>query len=195
MKAGLYDNRRDTAPFIWHLYCFNTPYGGIMKLRNGFTVIELLVTLAVFSIILMITIGLSVDQARRAGLKGNSNELVGEINTVRGRAAKENRAVALTFTSTTFKEHFYENGVWNPDLSNHSAPAGNLSEGISFKNTTTVAFNSQGILINPNTLQIRGNITLTLESTEFDGIKIKIYPYGGIKVRNTWRNSDEYASF
>lgn len=166
-----------------------------MKSRKGFTVIELLVTLAVFSVMLLITVGLSVDQAQRAGLKGSSNELIGEINTIRGRAAKENRAIALTFTTKNFKEHFYENGDWNPELDEKSDPDGTLAEGTVFKAYSTIAFNSRGMLIDPNTLQIQGNITLTLESTRLDGIKIKIYPYGGIKVRNSWRDSDVYSSF
>jgi len=166
-----------------------------MKSRNGFSVIELLVALAVFSVVILITVGLSVDQAKRAGLKGSSNELIGEINTVRGRAAKENRAVALTFTSKTYKEHFYENGVWNPDLSTHTDPDGSFADGVTYKNGSTVVFNSQGILIDPTTFQIRGNITLTLESSELDGIKIKIYSYGGIRVKNSWRDSNEYGSF
>lgn len=166
-----------------------------MKSRNGFTVIELLVTIAVFSVMIMITVGISMDQAGRAGLKGSSNELIGEINTVRGKAAKENRAIALSFTDTTYKEHFLENGIWNPDLAVHSPVDGKVATGTSISNSTTIVFNSQGILIDPNTFQIRGSITLTLESTRLDGIKIKIYPYGGIKVKNSWRDINEYGTF
>ncbi len=166
-----------------------------MKSRNGFTIIELLISLAIFSIIITMAIGLGVDPVGRAGLKGSSNELIGEINTLRGKAAKENRPVALSFTETTYKEHYFESGIWNPILTEHSPVNGQIATGTTISSSSTIVFNSQGILVDPTTFQIRGNITLTLTSEQSEGIKIRVYSYGGIKIKNTWRNSNEYASF
>jgi len=170
-----------------------------MNKTKGFTIIEILVTLVIFSIFLFVVLGMTMDQVGRAGLKGSANELIGAINTVRGRAAKENRFVALTFTDSTYTEHSYEPNkgaaIWSPPLSTNSPSAGRVSERTKISNSTTIAFNSQGILVDNTTFQIRGNIVITLNSHNMDGIKIKVYSHGGIKTRNTWRDTNEYPSF
>ncbi len=168
-----------------------------MEKVKGFTVIELLVTLVVFSIFLFMVVGISMDQVGRAGLKGSANELIGAINTVRGKAAKENRFVALTFTDHSYKEHSYESGTsqWSPSLGSNDTPTGTVSDGTTISDSTTIVFNSQGILVDPTTFQIRGNIKITLNSRKNDGIKIKVYSHGGIKTKNNWRGKDEYTSF
>lgn len=169
--------------------------GKIMNRKKGVSVIELLVGIAVLSVLMMVILGFSQDQIGRSGLKGSSNELIGEINTVRGKAAKENRPVALTFTNNSYKEHFFENGMWNPALGDNTDPDGTTATGTSITNSTTIVFNSRGVLIDPTTFLIRGNITLTLQSEQSEGIKIKVYSYGGIKTRNSWRDTNEYSSF
>ena len=166
-----------------------------MMQKKGVSIIELLVGIAILSVLMMVILGFSLDQVGRSGLKGSANELIGEINTVRGRAAKENRPVALTFTTNSYKEHFFENGIWNPLLSDNTDPDGTTATGTSISNSTTVVFNSRGILIDRSTFLIRGNITITLQSEQSEGIKIKIYSYGGIKTRNSWRDTNEYSSF
>lgn len=166
-----------------------------MRKNKGVTVIELLVALAVFSVLLFIVLGMGMDQVGRAGLKGSANELIGEINTVRGRAAKENRPVALTFTSDSYKEHFFESGIWTPILSDNTNPDGTTARGITLTASSTIVFNSRGVLVDPTTFLVKGNILITFLSDKSEGIKVKVYSYGGIKTKNTWRDYNEYSSF
>lgn len=166
-----------------------------MNNKRGVTVIELLVALLVISVLMMITLGMSMDKLGRSGLKGSANELIGEINTVRGRAAKENRPVALTFTSNSYKEHYFENGLWKPQLTDTTPPDGTVASQTKIASSSTIVFNSRGVLIDPTTFLITGNITITLQSDQGEGIKVKVYSYGGVKSRNTWRDTNEYATF
>ncbi len=184
---------------IWHHNCLKQLkifMGDIMEHdKKGMTLIELLVTLAIFSIMLSLILGISTSQVGRAGLKGSANEIIGEINSTRGLAAKENRPIALTFTSETYKKHFYENGVWSPGFSDSFQPDGKVSLGTRIDAYSIIVFNSQGMLIDPNTFLLKGNITITLTSEQSEGIKIKVYSYGGIKSKNSWRHRNEYSSF
>ncbi|MEN8154290.1 MAG: GspH/FimT family pseudopilin [Acidobacteriota bacterium] len=166
-----------------------------MRRKNGFTIIELLVVIAILSIMFLMILGMSRDQVGRAGLKGSANKLIGEIYNVKSRAAKENRSVAITFSSTSYKQHFWENGVWTPDLGDQSNPEGKTASETTITNYTNLAFNSRGILIDPITLMIKTNVTLTLESDQGEGIKVKVLSYGGIQSKNSWRDSNEYGAF
>jgi type II secretory pathway pseudopilin PulG len=181
----------------------NAFMGKKMKDKKGVTVVELLIGIGILSIMMIMILGFSREQVGRAALKGSANELIGEINTVRGRAARENRPVALTFTSNSYKEHVFENGAWDPALTDNSIPDGTVPETTSIMGSSTIVFNSRGIIIDPNTFLIKGNIMITMNSVKYvgdsaivqEGIKIKVYSYGGIKTKNTWRDYNEYSSF
>ncbi len=166
-----------------------------MKRKDGMSVIELLVTLSIISVMLLMVLGMSRDQVWRAGLKGSANELIGEIYNVKSRAAKENRSIAVTFSSNSYKEHFLESGVWNPLLSDQSDPEGKTASETTIKSFANIAFNSRGILIDPVTLLIQANVTLTLESEQGEGVKIKVLSYGGVQSKNSWRDYNEYGGF
>ncbi len=190
-----YKTSLDMTPFTWHRYCCNTIYGGIMKKKRGMTIIELLVTMAVFSVTIVVVLGMSNAGINRSGLKTTSNEILGMINMVKSKAAKENRPIALTFTDTTYMEHFYESGIWTPDLTDKTPIDGKVAGGTSLTSFSTIAFNSRGILIDPNTFMINAGVKLTLESKYGDGIKIKVISYGGVQVKNSWRDTVEYGGF
>lgn len=166
-----------------------------MKKNRGMTIIELMVTLMVFSVTLIVVVGMSRGGINRTGLKTTSNEILGMINMVKAKAAKENRATALSFTNTTYRVHYYESGIWTPDLSSSSIADGDVATGTTIISSSTIAFNSRGILIDPTTFMIKSNVKLTLQSDQGDGIKIKVISYGGVKVKNSWRHSAEYGGF
>ena len=166
-----------------------------MKKAKGMTIIELLVTLAVFSVTIIVVLGLSTGGINRTGLKTTSNEILGMINMAKAKAAKENRPIALSFTNTTYREHFYESGIWTPDFSATTSADGEVSAGTTIIGSSTIAFNSRGILVDPSTFIISASVKLTLESDQGDGIKIKVISYGGVKVKNSWRHSSEYGGF
>ncbi len=166
-----------------------------MGKNRGFSVIELLVTIIIFAVTMSVVLGLGGGKMSRTGLKSSANDVIGMIYKIRMRAAKENRAIALTFTDNGYKEHFSESGVWSPLLTSSSDPDDTLTTGTSFSSYSTIAFNSRGILIDPNTFMIKANITLTLQSDKGEGIKIKVLSYGGVKSKNSWRNWSEYGGF
>ncbi len=174
-----------------------------MKDKNGVTVVELLIGIGILSIMMIMILGFSREQVGRAALKGSANELIGEINKVRGRAARENRPVAITFTSDSYKEHVFENGAWYPDINDNSKPDGTVPTAILITGHSTIVINSRGIIVDPNTFLIKGNILITMNSVKYvgnspivqEGIKIRVYSYGGIKSKNTWRDYNEYSTF
>ncbi|MEN8221949.1 MAG: prepilin-type N-terminal cleavage/methylation domain-containing protein [Acidobacteriota bacterium] len=166
-----------------------------MKKNRGMTVIELMVTLMVFSVTLLVVLGMSRGGINRTGLKSTSNEILGMINMVKAKAAKENRPIALSFTGTTYREHFYESGSWTPELKPSALSDGEVATGTTIIAYSTIAFNSRGILIDPTTFMINPSVKLTLQSDQGDGIKIKVISYGGVKVKNSWRDSAEFGGF
>lgn len=166
-----------------------------MGKNKGFSVIELLVTIIIFAVTMSVVLGLGSGKISRTGLKSSANEIIGMVYKVKMRAAKENRAIALTFTDTSYKEHFYESGIWSPLLTSTSLPDGTLATGTTFASFSTIAFNSRGILIDPATFMIKANAKLTLQSDKGEGIKVKVLSYGGIKSKNSWRDWSEYGGF
>ena len=166
-----------------------------MGKNRGFSVIELLVTIAIIAVTMSIVLGLGSGKISRTGLKNSANEVIGMVYKSKMRAAKENRAIALSFTDKTYREHFYESGSWSPLLTSSSLADGTLATGTTFASYSTIAFNSRGILIDPSTFMIKANITLTLQSDKGEGIKIKVLSYGGVKSKNSWRDWSEYGGF
>ena len=168
-----------------------------MRKNRGFTIIELLVTLVIFAVTMTIVLGLGSGKISRTGLKNSANDVMGMVYKVRMRAAKENRAIALTFTDRGYKEHYYESGSWLPELDPGTPhiPDDTLATGTSFSSYSTISFNSRGILIDPDTFMVKSNITITLQSDKGEGIKIKVLSYGGVKSRNSWRDWSEYGEF
>ncbi len=166
-----------------------------MGKNRGFSIIELLVTIAIIAVTMSIVLGLGSGKISRTGLKNSANDVVGMIYKVRMRAAKENRAIALSFTDNGYREHFYESGIWSPLLTSSSDPDETLATGTSLASFSTIAFNSRGILIDPSTFMIKANIRLTLQSDKGEGIKIKVLSYGGVKSKNSWRDWSEYGGF
>ena len=166
-----------------------------MKSRKGFTVIELLVTLIIFTVTMLVVLGLGGGKISRTGLKDSANEVIGMINKTKMRAAKENRPIALSFTDRTYREHFYESGLWTPDFTSTTLPDGEVASGTTLALSEIIAFNSRGILIDPATLLIKANAKVTLQSDKGEGIKIKVLSYGGVQSRNSWRDSATYGGF
>jgi type IV fimbrial biogenesis protein FimT len=64
---------------------------------NGFTLIELIVTIAVLAIILAIAVPSFQDFFERGRLKGASDGIVALVSTARGEAVKSGRNVTVSF--------------------------------------------------------------------------------------------------
>lgn len=68
---------------------------------NGFTLIELIVTIAVLAIILAIAVPSFQDFFERGRLRGAGDEVAALVATARGEAVKTGRNVTMSFSGTT----------------------------------------------------------------------------------------------
>lgn len=71
-----------------------------MKKNKGFTLIELMVTIAVLAIIAGMAAPSFGDMIVRQNLKKSTNELIGVLNQTRARAALERREVEVQLSRT-----------------------------------------------------------------------------------------------
>ncbi len=72
-----------------------------MKNHSGFTIIELMVTLAVAAILVALAAPSFRDMVANNRLSGSATELLGSLNLARGEAIKRNGLVTVTATSGT----------------------------------------------------------------------------------------------
>ena len=73
--------------------------GGSMQKNNGFTLIELIVTIAVMAIIAMLAAPSFGDMIVRQNLKKSTNELIGVLNQTRAKAVLERRNIDVNLSS------------------------------------------------------------------------------------------------
>ena len=71
------------------------PWGGRMRTNRGFTLIELMVTIAVLAIIAMMAAPSFSDMISRQNLSGSAKELQGTLNEARSRSAAMRVTVAV----------------------------------------------------------------------------------------------------
>jgi len=158
-----------------------------MRRKNGFTVIELLITLLVIGIVTTITISFAFGSRHRWDLRGTSREITSYIQKLRLLAIKENKIVRMTFARKSLEAKVYENGSW-VDL-DHPVEY-NLEGRVEVINPPDFAFNSKSMIIDPNTFQLTGQVQFQLQSPGNAGnkdiITITIYSFGGLKVEQNF---------
>lgn len=70
-----------------------------MKKNNGFTVVELLITIALIGIVVVISVGLGRSAVQRAAFTSAVSNFVADFSYMKQLAARENRYVALKFSN------------------------------------------------------------------------------------------------
>jgi prepilin-type N-terminal cleavage/methylation domain-containing protein len=128
--------------------------GGIMELHshNGFTLIELIIVIAISAIISAIAIPNYLNYREGSKLRGAVNNLVANIELARSRSIKENGNVAVVFDSDGLGYRVFEdfNSNWTLDADERMLRTVDLPPNVIVELPTTFAdnrmhFNSRGI--------------------------------------------------
>lgn len=170
---------------------------------NGFTVVEILITLAIFGAVIAMVATIGPTIAQKSKLNQAANELISDLNLAKQMASSENRYVAIDFsddgTFYTIRKQ-YDITYFDVDPSSLDSEYSWIPvktakplEGDQFfrvEDVTDFAFSATGLVrvfdySNPDPTQI--TLTVFIKKKRYAGNidfkkKIKIYPYGGVRV-------------
>ena len=99
-----------------------------MFLRSGFSLIELMVTIAIVSILLTLGVPSFSAVLRNITLTTQANNFVAAINLARSEAIRRNTAVTLSATASNITQHHWESGwqIWVDSNGNGTLDNGEL---------------------------------------------------------------------
>jgi prepilin-type N-terminal cleavage/methylation domain-containing protein len=173
-----------------------------MKKKRGFSVVEMLVAIAITALILVLSLQMGRSSIQRSTFTAAINQFVADFNYARLLATRENRCVAFDFNNdgATYTIRVLRGVGLDPqDADNYrSQKTGSPMDGEAcFSGATDFAINSMGVIrqypVDPNS----NPITVTLnfykakkgtESTtlvKYYQKTITIFPTGGIKIEDT----------
>lgn len=161
-----------------------------MKKSKGFSIIELLITIALLGILISFVLAYSLKSTERTDLRNRSREIRGQIFKLRQRAVTENRTTRFTFQNSSSYKFFQRVGnVWEPLNNHNNYPDGNIGKQIKVNGVLPdFAINSRGVVLDPATLLVANIQTIDLRAPNGDRIIISLYPYGGMKFDTTYIN-------
>lgn len=122
-----------------------------MERNSGFTLIELMVVIALFAIAAAIAVPNYLTYSTRARLQGAENNLVADFELARSNAIRENGNVAVVFNADGLGYTVFEdfNNPWIQDGDERLLRSVDLPEGVRIDSTTfandRMHFNSRGI--------------------------------------------------
>ena len=126
----------------------------------GFSMIELVVTLALLTIVLLIAIPNFHRISANGNLKTAARDLIADFNTVRERAIAENRQFTFTFNGNNTYTYSAPASGGNPALNQTKSPA-NIAPDIAFSNLTfggaggsVTLFSARGTLTPSGSVQL-----------------------------------------
>jgi len=176
-----------------------------MRSQRAFTLIELVVVLAIMSIVIGIA-SVSISNAmRQARLRDATRELQGELGTIRNRARTQQRIVVAQMTATSIMAFYdvnndkvYDSAVDYIDVNNNGAFDADVdTEGLFFQHTYTngiqfaVTSTAAGALAPLTTFRYNaaGNIddgnrhiTVSLNTEPLRRYRISVYTTGTTSV-------------
>ena len=172
-----------------------------MKKKKGFSVVELLIAIAIMALVVVLSLQVGRSSVQRASFTAAINEFVADFNYARALATRENRYVAFDFNSdgTSYTLRILKGVSLDPQLEDsymNQKIVQPMDGQPCFSGATDFAVNSMGVIrqypVNPNA----SPITVTLNffkakpGTEYttpvmDYQKtITIFPTGGIKIED-----------
>jgi type II secretory pathway pseudopilin PulG len=151
----------------------------MLKKKNGFSLIDLLLVLVLIGTIVAMTVNFSVSNKDRWSLRDTAREITSTYYQAKQRAARENASVRLNVGTKGYSFYRDNAGVWEA-LKNEFYP-----KKITASVTANFIINPSGFIIDPGTMKIAGSQTITLlapRGAYNDSMTITIYPYGGLRV-------------
>lgn len=172
----------------WHAKCFMFMEMKLQKRQKGFSVVELLIVLLLVGLVSAMTISLSYRNKNRWALRGTAREITTIFHQAKSQASRENSPVMLDFQNNTYSLYMRRNNNW---VLQRSMPFGaKVTMTKTPADPTGFAISSSGFIINPDTMNIWGMQTLSLQAprgVQIDEIVLIIYPYGGLRVRHHFK--------
>jgi prepilin-type N-terminal cleavage/methylation domain-containing protein len=162
-----------------------------MQKENGFTMMELMVVVALLATLTAIAIPSFISRNSQSKLIGAANNLRGDLQMAKSRAMRENALVVIEFTADGYNI-FLDNGVnagdWNRDVDEVLLRSIQLPAGITIVLPTTfdppnnrTRFNGRGFP-DPATLSGAGMTgTMTIQNLNGSQRQISINRIGRIK--------------
>ena len=167
-----------------------------MKKNKGLTVVELLVTILFIGIIVTFVLSISLKSTSRVKLRGAAREITAGIYRIKAEAAKENRAIRMTFYADTYEYRYWDSTQWqefktDPFLKDPAEKR--LPKEVSISTPPDFAINPRGFVVYPvgtNQFKLAGIQTIQLQSPGSKGtdtITIQLSPVGGISVKHKFK--------
>jgi prepilin-type N-terminal cleavage/methylation domain-containing protein len=172
-----------------------------MKKKRGFSVVEMLVAIAIMAVLLVLSLRVGRSSMQRASITSAINEFVADFNYARQLATRENRYVAFDFNDNgaSYTIRILRQVSLDPQLTDSYEDhkfASPMGGDPCFSGVTDFAVNSMGVIrqypVDPNT----SPITVTMDfyrakagSGSTPSVKdyektITIFPTGGIKIED-----------
>jgi prepilin-type N-terminal cleavage/methylation domain-containing protein len=148
--------------------CIHCPHAQpcIVPDRNGFTLIEMMIAVAIVSILALVAIPNYMQWNARYQLKQGTTELAGSLNLARLAAMNRNLAVSVTLAPVSGKVNVDFGGALAPILLPQSI--------VAFTGGPTIQFTQQGLS------GAATNQTLTLVSQQGTAYSVTVTPGGKI---------------
>ena len=173
-----------------------------MKKKRGFSVVEMLVAIAIMALIVVLSLQMGRSGIQRSTFTAAINQFVADFNYARLLATRENRYVAFDFDSkgATYTIRVLRSVGLDPQVADNYRiqKTGSPMDGEAcFSGVTDFAINSMGVIrqypVDPNSnpITVTLNFYKAKKGTESAApVKdyqktITIFPTGGIKIEDT----------
>jgi len=155
-----------------------------MSRNKGFTIIELMIVMAIFGVLAGIMTPSFLAWRDRSRVKGDASELRAVFESAKLRAIKHNTNVVVTFPDTTSYQAFVDtNDNGARDAGEDIIANRTLSPGVTITDNTFVgqdmAFNSRGMANGPNST---GTITMT--SSGGERYSVVVSSFGRVRMEH-----------
>lgn len=171
-----------------------------MKKKSGFTLVELLVVLALMSVIVVVASGINYNARHRWTMSDFARDITTSYQQLKQLAAKENLPCRMKFSAQGFAMYRSQRGVggvlsWVADPI-RAIDLGSTSTVYVKNDTLDLAIDSRGFVYqtddaSPPLFNMIGPLTLEVRNPHRKGgnfgdrALITFYPFGGLNVQKT----------